>query len=264
MVTFVNEGLNALNVRLAELDLLLSEASSHTDSNEKLYKALCRSTQVLLIAHFEGYIKDFVKDVLEDINYFSSFKDSGTKLKFTFCENFVTPKPDGKINEKKVLELIEVFDSLGQKFNKKYFLFDNNKNPKESIIETITKRFGEDGFFKKMNNSVLQNVFSNTDQENKNLRNSIKSELETAVLNYPYNIPTNFLKVDLSKPITERLWEAYLSEALKRRHEIAHGSPDNTISHTTIDNEKIKLEILMYAFTGFICQKCNPNEAVAK
>lgn len=258
MSTFVKEGLESLNIRLAELEVLLSAASSQLNSSDSLYKALCRSSQVLLISHFEGYIKDFVKDVLEDINYYSNFKNSGNKLKFTYCENFILPKSDGKPNEKKILELIEVFDDLSPKFNKKYFLFEN-KNPKESLIDTIAKRFGEDSFFKKLNNSILQNVFSNTDHENKTLRDDLKAELILAIEEYPYNLAEDFLRINLENPTRDRYWETYLNEVLRRRHDIAHGSPDNTISHSIIEKEKIKLEILIYSFTGLICKKCNPQ-----
>lgn len=258
MSTFVNDGLNALSLRFAELELLLSEAERYSESNTDLYKALCRSSQVLLISHFEGYIKDFVKDVLDDVNYCSNFKDSNNKLKFTFCENFILPNAEGKVNEKKIKELIEVLEGLSTKFNKKYFLFENNKNPKESIIHSITKRFGEEQFFKKINNSNLQNVFSNTHPENKTLRDALKTELVDSIENFPYNIQSDFLNIDLSNPIPEKYWEDYLNEALRRRHDIVHGNPDNTISHTAIEAEMIKLEILIYAFTGLICVKCNP------
>ncbi len=84
-------GIVSLDNRLSEVHLILEEAKNNFESNNSLYKALCRSAQVLLSAHFEGYLKDLVKNSLEDINQFSTFKYSNIFLKKRMCEYFISP-----------------------------------------------------------------------------------------------------------------------------------------------------------------------------
>lgn len=255
-------GLVSLDRRLSEVHLILEEAKIHFEVNDLLYKALCRSSQVLLSAHFEGYLKDLVKNALEDINQYSTFKDSNIFLKKRLCEYFISPGKDEKYskeNHQKTLELIEVLDNLETKFKKEYFFYSENKNPKASVLDKIAEQFGVKDFFKQLKKSNLDLIFSNTNTENVAVCLSMKNYLLETTENYPFTTTLDFLEIDALKVDSDNLWEAFLSNLLKRRHDIAHGTEtDNSAGHTTIEEDKVKVEILMYAFTAFICSMTNP------
>jgi len=263
MGTFVNSGILSLNSRFSEVDLILEEAKINFEKNEKLYNALCRSAQVLLSAHFEGYLKELVRNSLEDINQFSSFKQSNKYLKQCLCEYFLSPNREEKNSKSihfKVKELTEVFDNLEIKFKKEYLVSSENKNPKATVLDKIAEQYGVKDFFKKLKSSSLDLIFSNTYPENVERCNQIREYIIEHTQNYPFTISLDYLEIDKDKIETDNLWEAFLSEMLKRRHNIAHGTEiDNVVGHSIIESDKVKVEILIYAFTSFICIKCNPE-----
>lgn len=262
MSTFVNLGLDSLNVRLAEIDLILLEAKNTTSTNPKLYSALCRSVQVLLLAHFEGYTKDLVKNSLDDINKFSSFKASNPALKKVFCQHFViidAEDKNSKAAHAKIKEFIEFLDTLDTKFDKNYFSYKDNENPKISVLNKIASQYGIENFFKQLKQSCLDLVFSNTNSENISMRDSLKEYLLKATITYPYDVDLKFIEIDKDKSTDDELWDTFISNLLKRRHDIAHGREiENSVDASVIENEKIMLEIVLYAFTLFICVNSNP------
>lgn len=261
MLTFVNLSLTSLNTRLKEIDLILKEAQKISETNQDLYNALCRSAQILLSAHFEGYLKELVKSAVDDINHFSNFKSANFDLKKRFCEYFISPSKDEKNSKKtfeKVKELIEILDTLDTKFKREHFYSDNS-NPKESVLEKIAGQFGIENFFKKLQKSNLDIVFSNTNSDNSTLCETIKKHLLESTEKYPYEIDKSILEIDESKPDSDNLWSTFLSNLLKRRHDIAHGREiENSVGHEIIDSDKTKIEILAYIFTVYICEKTNP------
>lgn len=254
-------GLISLNNRFGEINLILNEAKSNFETNDSLYKALCRSTQVLLSAHFEGYLKELIKNALEDINSYSTFKNSNSFLKRRLCEHFIIGSNEVVNKEKnlKVKELIEALDNLSIKFKREYFFYTENQNPKASVLDKISEQFGVKDFFKQLKKSNLDLIFSNTNAANIEVAQNIRTYLVESTENYPYTTTLNFLEIDTSKTDSDNLWDAFLSNLLKRRHDIAHGTEiDNSAGHTTIEADKVKVEILIYAFTAFICQMTNP------
>jgi hypothetical protein len=262
MSTFINIGLISLDRRLSEIHLVLEEAKANFEVKDTLYKALCRSAQVLLSAHFEGYLKDLVKNALEDINRYSSFKNSNIFLKKRLCEYFIFSLKEEKYsrdNHQRTIELIEVFDNVETKFKKEYFFYSENKNPKASVLDKIAEQFGIKNFFIQIKKSNLDLIFSNTNAENVLVCQSIKNYLLETTENYPFTTTLDFLEIDESKSGPDNLWDAFLSNLLKRRHDIAHGTEiENSAGHATIEEDKLKIEILMYAFTAFICIMTNP------
>ena len=261
MLTFVNLSLISLNIRFKEIDLILEEAQKISETNQNLYSALCRSAQVLLSAHFEGFLKELVKSALDDINHFSNFKSANFDLKKRFCEHFINPSRDEKNSKKtyqKVKELIEILDNLDTKFKREHF-YSENSNPKESVLEKIAGQFGIENFFKKLQKSNLDIVFSNTNSDNSTLCQNIKKHLLNSTEKYPYEIDKSILEIDEDKPDADNLWSAFLSDLLKRRHDIAHGREiENSVGHEIIESDKTKIEILAYIFTVYICEKTNP------
>jgi hypothetical protein len=268
MATFVNLSLLSLNTRLKEIDLILEEAQKISVTNQDLYNALCRSAQVLLSAHFEGYLKELVKSSLNDINHFSNFKSASFDLKKRFCEHFISPNKDEKNSKRhhqKITELIEVLENLDTKFKKEHFSYDENSNPKASVLDKIAGQFGIENFFKKLKKSNLDIVFSNTNADNIALCERIKNQLLQSTEEYPYKLEKSFLEIDEDKPDSDDFWTVFLSDLLKRRHDIAHGREiENSVGHEIIESDKTKIEILAYIFTTFNCEKTNPFVLIEK
>ena len=262
MNTFVNLGLISLNNRLHEIDIILNEAKVNIDTDEQLYNTLCRSAQVLLSAHFEGYLKELVNNALEDINHYSCFRDANNELKRRFCEYFIFQTKDeskGRENHVRITELIGIFNNLDTKFKKEYFSSGENHNPKASVLDKIAAQFGIKDFFRQIKKSNLDLVFSNTNAENIEVCERIKNYLLSTTINYPYITELKIFEIDVNKNDSDNLWDAFLSELLKRRHDIAHGKEiENSVGHSVIESDKVKIEILGYAFTAFICEKANP------
>lgn len=262
MGTFVSLGLLSLDNRFKEVDLILDEANNNFERNDALYKALCRSAQVLLSAHFEGYLKELLKNSLEDINNYSSFKSSNNFLKRRLCNYFlIIPKDEknSKLHNQKVTDMISLLDNLDTKFKKEYFFGSENNNPKATILDKIAEQFGVDNFFKKLKKSNLDLIFSNTLPENIRKRDELKSYLLSKTSSYPFSVNLDIFQIDEAKSSTDDFWDAFLSGVLKRRHDIAHGTEvENSVGHRTIESDKVKIEILIYAFTVFICLQCNP------
>src|SRR5690348_11192613 len=125
--SFVFNRINLLEKRFQEIESLLGEAAKNISS--PLYRVFCRSAHILLVSHFEGFIKDIVKDVLEDINANSSFRESPTIVKRTFCEYYQKKNDNGEYDERIKARLIEVFDEMPVKFKVNPFLPDVNRNP---------------------------------------------------------------------------------------------------------------------------------------
>ncbi|MBT1710752.1 hypothetical protein KK062_21100 [Fulvivirgaceae bacterium PWU5] len=267
MSTFINLGLVSLNKRLAEVDIILQEARQHSDDNADLYNSLCRSAQVLLCAHFEGYVKDLVKNALEDINLYSDFRSSRSALKRRHCAYFVrvnAEEKDSKEHNKRVLELISEFEGLNAKFKKEIFSYSDNQNPKTSVLDKIAEQFGVKNFFKQLKKSNLDLVFSNTHTENLQLCQEIETLMLQRTSVYPYQTDLGYLEIDSEKSDSDNLWDVFISDFLKRRHGIAHGAElESTVGHSTIENDKTKIKVLLYAFTSFICIESNPANYTA-
>lgn len=263
MDTFINLGLVSLNKRLKEIEIILKEAKNNFEKNEVLYNALCRSAQVLLTAHFEGYLKDLVKNALEDINQYSNFKSANFFLKKRYCEYFISPSKEeknSKGNHLKITELIGVLDNLETKFSKEYFSYSENQNPKASVLDKIAEQFGIKDFFKQIKKSNLDLIFSNINSENVSVCENLKEYLLVTTSNYPYTTELDFLEIEDVKNDSDNLWDAFLSDLLKRRHDIAHGKEtENSAGHSVIESDKVKIEILIYAFTAFVCISSNPT-----
>lgn len=255
MSSFVKEGLELLAERISEINLLLNEAEAKQE-DARLYAALCRSIQVLSISHFEGYIKDLVKNILDDLNQSSSFKLSSNDLKFSYCRKFIVPLNDGKDNVSKIKDLILVFDELDTKFDSAAF-HKPNKNPKESILNQIATSFGEKKIFKKLNNSDISNAFSNTDAENILLISELKLKLQNAIDDYPYIEDDTLLNIN-STEVQDTFWETFIQEILSERHKIAHGSMNNSTDHSSIRSNILKMEILLISITYLLSIKGNP------
>lgn len=244
MSTFAYDFFQSIENRWKEIDRLLENAEEKSD-NEELYDSLCRATIVLMVANLEGFIKETVKVILNDINTFSNFCDAPSKLKITFCSTFI----DINENPQKVFNLIKEFDELETKFKVEPFLFENNKNPSPSIIDKICNKFGIENFFPMIEESNINVVFENDKEETEGLINSLRNELLKGSKEYPYTLDLELFNLNIKAKKSKKggLWRDFLDELLRKRHAIAHGTTfKNEVSSKEILQLKQKVKILQY------------------
>jgi hypothetical protein len=264
MSSYVYLRLESLQKRFDEIDLILNHASKNKDL-EDLYSTLCRSAQILLVAHFEGAIKDFTKDVLSDFNRSEyKFKDSPEAIKTTFLQYFMKPNENNYYDKTIKNRLIETFNSLPVKYEVEPFLYNKNKNPSPHIVENILKRFGVSNFFSRIENSDLDVVFQDSKSDMIEVRKRLKKHLENTVKSYPYKIDLDLFNISSTKTEPrDTLWHTFLDTILNNRHEIAHGNTLKRLDlHVDIEKSKLKIEILIYAFILVLCKCTLPIEKI--
>ncbi|MHC1728406.1 MAG: MAE_28990/MAE_18760 family HEPN-like nuclease [Syntrophobacteraceae bacterium] len=254
MSTFVYDSLSSLDDRWGEIDSLLFAANTYIE-DAKLYNALCRSAIVLIVAHFEGFIKDTARYIIMDINRYSSFRESTKHIKKTFCKLFTN-------QDHCIKELIDTFNSLDVKIKVEPFIMESNSNPSPSVIERIASRFGSNNFFQTLKGSELEDAFSGTHSELADLLNRLREHVVRGVENYPYRINPSLFGISNLGEIKKKdrtLWEEFLDELLKLRHGIAHGtSLSNGVSVDDIQSVKTKVFLLQFAFMMLLCDRATP------
>lgn len=255
--TFIHLRVELIEKRFHEIEILLEQAVTKK-SDGLLYATFCRSAHVLLVAHFEGMVKDIVKDVLDDLNNNLSFKESPTQIKRTYCHYYLNKNDRGDYDEVSIKKLIETFDELPTKLKIEPFLFENNKNPNPYIIDTILKKFGVKNFFMLLKNSDLDIVFQNIKSDTNTLKERLKNYLTENLVEYPYNVAESFYNPEnptstQSQPRT--LWQTFLDDFLNDRHSIVHGNTlENPKDHEEIAEAMAKIHVLIYAFIISVCR----------
>lgn len=264
MSSYVYLRLESLQKRFDEIDLILNHASENKDIKE-LYSTLCRSAQILLVAHFEGAIKDLTKDVLDDYNRSEyKFKDSPKAIKVTFCQYFIKPSDKNYYDSKMLDRLNKTFDNLPVRYEVEPFLYNKNKNPSPHIIENILERFGVSNFFSRIDNSELDVVFQDSKSDMMELRDRLRRHLIETVKSYPYKIDLDLFNISSTKTKhDDTLWHTFLDTILENRHNIAHGNTLESLDlHVDIEKSKLKIEILIYGFILVLCKCTLPIEKV--
>lgn len=258
--TYVGIGLNSFGERLKEVELLVGLAALNI-SNQELYDSICRSIQVFIVSHFEGAIKDFTRNVLDDINYHSNFKSANDSVKRTFCEHFM--KVDkGSYSEAVRIRLIETFDKLPVDLSSEPFLVENNKNPSPNMISSVTKKFGILHFFSRLKGSDLEIIFEDVRTDIIELRDKLKKHLEDNTVNYPYTVNPQTFKLNEkdNSRFNINIWTSFIDDFLQKRHEIAHGNTLlNSKSHNSIEKLSVKIEILIYGMYLIICHELSKS-----
>jgi hypothetical protein len=263
MSTFVYELLSTTDDRWGEIDLLLSMAD-HESASDDLKNALCRASAVLVVAHFEGFIKDAAKAIINDINNNLAFKDTPSQIKRVFCRSFTgtgtgSTSPSKEENERE-RKLIGLLDSLNTKIDATPFTAGTS-NPKPDVVERICGSLGADKFFSLINESKLDIAFNGTDSEMGDLLKEMRGHLLDGVQTFPYKVqPALF---DMEQPSGKSrsggggkatLWEEFLDNLLEQRHVIAHGtSTDNRRSPREIRQLHTKTQLLMHATLLAMC-----------
>jgi hypothetical protein len=258
--TYVSLQFDKLSKRFEEVRLLLALAEKY-QSNNDTYTSLCRSAHVLLVSNFEGLYKDICKDVIDDINASIHFYEIKKEIFNTYCGYFTKKGEETEFANTVKLRLKEALNIYPAKLKVEPFLFVDNKNPTPKIIETILSKFGVDNFFWNIADSDLDIVFKNQKSETKRLRDKLRVYTERNVATYPYTVTTDFYHPikKTNQKITKTIWEDFLNDFLKGRHDIVHGhTTGNPVSHGTILDASIKMEILILAFIINLCSACNP------
>jgi hypothetical protein len=261
-----------------EITLLINHAKNlfeETDNEStKLYNSICRSISILLVSHLEGFIKDFTKEVILDINEFVDFKDINKNVKRQYISNLMVDLKDEKTyaknHNKKIEELIVKFENIDNDikksidniigndnlFKKNYieiphepFLVKDNKNPKANILNYVCKNFGIDNIFAYLKESTLEIVFENDKLETDILIKQIYNDLINATADYPFSIKYNEYALEKSTIIKKEKtnWEEFLENLLNIRHQIVHGSTlENITNHNELKDFEQKTILIQY------------------
>lgn len=256
--SFINFLINQLDTRWNEVSILLDSAGYHEENNHDLHDAICRSVCVLMVAHFEGFYKDLIKNLIEDLRINKKFSDLPNSIQRNYCSNFIDPKSSSETKNKITMSLIEKFKEVDISISYEPFLFSKNENPKPQIIETLFENIGIKRIFEILESSDYESVF---EEENIEIENRVKN-LSNALENYSYSYPYMYDKSYFNmNPISKKksgqrtLWQEFLDEVNRRRHGIAHGSDvQNGQSVEALILTKNKLRCLQLALLHVVIE----------
>lgn len=251
MSTFASDFLDNFDARWNEVNILIEMANDLEDNNPK-FQVICRATIVLIVANFEGFLSEILKCLINDINANHYFYNTSERMKMTYCMQFLS---DEKGNDRRVRKLIETFDELDTKYVIEPFLYENNKNPKASVIEKLFSEIGGKNFFGYITECDIEKVFENDSQITSEYISKMKSTLATGTESFPYNISIEDIGFNVEhKPVSKDcLWKVFIDQTLNARHSVAHGiSQDNTMSLAEIKETREKIKILELAFAIWV------------
>jgi len=248
-----------------EIDILITYAKENRETNEDLYNALCRSVSILVVSHLEGFTKDLVKNIIYDLSDKLQFSEMPLAVKHTYCRKYI-----GTRNEKNksfynnmALKLIEKFEEINIEIDYESFLFEDNKNPKPSIIQKLFKNFGIDDIFQYLCKSQLDDVFSFTKSELKEQFEELKSYIIPNINTFPYSVSLEKYSLNSTNCSEKRtLWQTFLDDVNYKRHDIVHGNNfDSADDINELEETKLKIMILQFGLitilANYIVSKSN-------
>ena len=243
--------LEKLDRQWKELDQLIDNAKENRANNEDLYNALCRSISILIVSHLEGFTKELVKNIIFDLSEGFSFREMPIAIKKTYCCKYIGVKNDHNKGsyDKIIAKLLEKFDEINIRIEDESFLFVDNKNPKPSIIEKLFKNFGINNIFKYLDTSKLDDAFSSTTSELSELLEELKIYITSHIQTFPYTFELESYGLDSTNNIqgTRTLWQSFLDEINKKRHNIVHGNNfENADDINELEKAKMKIMILQF------------------
>lgn len=260
------ECLQDLELRMNEIHLIINNAEKIEDSDSDFYATLCRAAQVLLSSHFEGYLREVITKIINDINDSGIlFNQINNNIQRDYCKNLVhfnENDKNSKENNNKIENLQKVLGSLQVNISPQFiaYAYNENENPKTQYIDRLAKLFSLKDIFKDLEYSIASNVFLNTYQENIILLDKLKSNIYYWSSCYPYLSSKDYLEINIPDNQNKtNLWGSFIDLFLKRRHDIVHGrETNNTVGHTEILHDLIKINILLIAYTILISFHANP------
>lgn len=246
MSTNLEDAFSSIDLRWTEINKLIAKAEEIQETDVDLYDTLCRSTTVLLSAHFEGILKDIVQGLINDINANYDFQDIPETLKRNFVMQFINCEQ--KNADTRINKLRESFDGTNIKLNCEPFIKDN-KNPKASIIKSITKKFGVEDFFGFIADSELDILFENNKTESIEFYDRLHKDVMKNISAFPYYPNYESYKIakrTKAKKSSSTLYEEFLEDFLMKRHSIVHGSDlTNQTNVSNLRDIKLKLQVLV-------------------
>lgn len=268
--SFLFSRLDSIEKRFQEVDLLLKFAEENQE-NDKVYPTFCRAAHIILVAHFEGAIKEICKDIIDDINYNNSFDTVPAKVFATYCEYFLVRENNNQFSSKGIStlreKLIAAFGNSRANLKVEPFISTEGRNLAPAIIENILQKFGLKYFFKSLENSDLEVVFEDSKTEIEELKILLKNHIIENIIQYPYTVQKSIYSPDeniienVKNKKFKTLWEEFIDDVLKERHSIVHGQTlDNPYNHENLHKAKSKIEILIYVFIINLALISNPTQ----
>lgn len=242
--TFINFLLSELDSRWNEISILLNTAKKYEETDQVLHDAICRSVSVLMVAHFEGFYKDLVKNIIEDIKANKEFRDLSSAIQRCYCNVFIDPKSASETQNRITESLIEKFKELNVSIAYEPFLFSKNQNPKPQIIVTIFENIGIKKIFEILESSEYEDIFQEENSFIEARISSLTELLSGYSADFPYKYDKVYFNMDpTAKGKRRTLWEEFLDEINRRRHGIAHGSDlgnVHSVENLVLTKNKIK------------------------
>ena len=252
MSTFASDFMDRFDARWDEVDKLIHMAGEIGDDDDK-YNVLCRAAIVLIVANLEGCLQEIIKCLIDDVNNNDAFSITSRAMKKTFCSQFLDTESKGY--ERKAAKMIELFEQTNVNYTVEPFLYENNKNPKASVIEKYFEEITGENFWSYITDCDIEKIFENDNTIVFQLIDEVKNILKEGVKEFPYNINISEIHFNMSrKKISDDcIWKTFLNQTLKARHNVAHGiSFDNTMSLEEIKNTKNKIVVMEILFAALI------------
>ena len=252
MSTFASDFMDKFDARWDEVNVLIQMAEQIGTDDDK-YNVLCRAAIVLVVANLEGCLQEIIRCLIDDININNAFSVSSNRMKRTFCSQFI--HTDNKGYEKKITKMVDLFEQANIKYTIAPFFYENNKNPKASVIEKYFEEIVGRNFWGYITDCRIEKVFENDNEFVLEITTQLSDILTRGVREFPYNIDISSIELNLSnnKVSDDCLWKTFLNQTLKARHNVAHGiSFDNTMSIEEIKNTREKIVILEKLFAVLI------------
>lgn len=271
--SFINFLLSELENRWHEVSILLETANEYEQKNQVLHDAVCRSVSVLMVAHFEGFYKDLIKNIIEDLKINTKFCDLSNSIQRNYCSVFIDSQSSSQAQNRITELLIGKFKEVDVHISYEPFLLNRNENPKPQIIKTLFENIGIKKIFEILESSDYESVFQ---EENSSIEKRVE-ELIQILDSYSYSFPYKYKKSYFNmNPISNKksnkrtFWEEFLDEINRRRHGIAHGSDlgnSHSVEELILTKNKLRcleLALLHVVIEFFGVAECmeNPEELV--
>jgi hypothetical protein len=209
-----------------EIEILITEAEKG-DINIELFDALCRAISVLQVSHLEGFMKDFLKALIRDLNQHLDFVDMPIGIKTTYVKSFCLKDGNGKYNQKQIERLKSKFIEFPiQIESEPFFYHKENKNPNSKLVHTIFENLGIKNLFSYIKDSKVDVVFEDDQNATDDIIKKLNTQIEAGVNAFPYTTDLNefdFNKSDINDS-TKTIYEEFLDEVNGLRHKIVHGN----------------------------------------
>lgn len=253
MNTYAFELVNSLDGRWEEVETLITQVRNET-AESTFQKALRRSVSVFIVAHFEGFLKDLVRTISEDINRFIPFERLSNGIKRSICLQFTE-------DEKRIQRLQLLLSDANADVTPEAFLFERNRNPSPSVLHRICENLDMRNVFSILEVSDLRSVFLGSIEEAIKLRDAMRDHLILGSAEYPYTVDFEqfgLKEVQSKRRIAKTFWEEFLDQLLKYRNAIAHGSNSELgIPIQELELTQLKIQLLQEALILIFLNKLN-------